>query len=314
MAENTGEITPIKGKGITRRDFLKIGGVGLLALLTGCSIPDSPQMTPIIPPKDTRKLPAPTPQGDKDIDESLMNAKEPPATQEQINYIRNNSRNPSDMILERLQGQTRLVGLGEMHNELDMELFANSIISRAAEQWLISFLALEIDVNKQGDIDNFMRTGEVSENLQQILNQHNNGYRQILDTAKARKLSILCVDNHNTNDRDDFMSRTIINYMSSHQSDKGLFYAGNGHMIERHDVLASELGDPYYSVLQINGQAEITKETVYYAALKAGITEPVGIDNVSQTPFSKATYGHPYELWSEYGRIADALVLLPPEK
>lgn len=288
-------------KKISRRDLLiKLGGAGLLALLARYKIPDVPQATPIIPPKD--------------IDESLMDAEKPSATQEQIDYIRNNSRNPTEMIMEKLQGRARIIGIGEMHNELDMEQFANGIIDHAAEQGLISFLALEIDVDKQPDIEIFMLTGVVNHSLQQILNLHNEGYRQILETARSRGLSVICVDNQNTSERDDFMSWSILNYMNNHPNDKGIFYAGSGHIIERYDVLASELAESYYSVLQINWRSEFTKDTVYDAALKAGITEPVGIDNISQTLFSKATYGHPYELWSEYGRVTDALVLLPPSK
>ena len=58
----------------------------------------------------------------------------------------------------------------------------------------------------------------------------------------------------------------------------------------------------------------MTGDTVYNALVQSGIQTPVGVDNIPQTPFSKATYGHPYELWSEYGKITDALVLLPPKK
>lgn len=301
---------------LSRREFLKLGGgasAGFFAwLLTGCKVPDHSTNTPIVSPGLYKTA---TPVPGNEIDQSLHDASKQAATSEQVSYLQQNQREPITMILEKLEGQVTVVGLGEMHNELDMELFANNVINQAVEKNLIQFLALEIDNTNQGDVDKFLHTGDISQNLQKILNQHNSGYRQILESARNHKLKVVCVDNHqNSERRDDYMSKTILRYLDSHQGSKGIFYGGSGHMITRFDILAGELGKRYYSVLQLNRRDSDSKDTVYNAMLQTGIKQPVGIDNVADSPFSKATYGHPYELWSEYGRITDALVLLPPSK
>lgn len=234
------------------------------------------------------------------------------ATPERVDYIRYHSKNPSQMIMQKLQGQTIIVGLGEMHRQLDMEQFANSIIDCVAKEKLIRFLALEIDVDNQPDIETFMHTGVVNDNLQQVLNTHNNGYRQILATAKKRGLSVICVDTRAYYGRYDSISRSVLDYSRDHPNEKGIFYAGNGHIIKRQNVLASELGDSFNSVFQVNERSEFIEPHIYDAALKAGITKPVGIDNISQTPFGEAKFGYHYELPSEYGQLVDSLVFLPP--
>ncbi|MBI4066872.1 hypothetical protein HY407_00670 [Candidatus Gottesmanbacteria bacterium] len=305
-------------KPLSRREFLKLGvegglGLAFLSFLKACNIPNSPASTPIVSPAAWATA---TPVPGVDIDMKLFDAKRPDATREQIDFLRNNGREPVEMILEKLQGSVSVVGLGEMHNELDMEQFANRVIGAAAERKLIQFVALEIDNSEQGQgqVDEFLRRGTISPELQKILNQHNTVYLSILETARNNQLPILCVDNHGSNDRDDFMSRRILSNLEAHPADKCIFYGGNGHMIERYDLLAGTLKDKYYSVFQLNDRNIGTGETVYNAMIQAGIKEAIGIDNVKQTPFSTATYGHPYELWSEYGRITDAIVLLPPKK
>ncbi|MFC1600528.1 twin-arginine translocation signal domain-containing protein [Patescibacteria group bacterium] len=318
MTEEGNEHIPVESikkvpKRVSRRDFLKLSGAGLLALMTGCKVSDQPQTEPIVPPQDADKLPpAPTAEADKDLDMSLMDAEKPEATPEQVDYLKEHRQEPIEMIIQKLEGNTRLVGIGEMHNELDMEQMANRVIDQASERGLIDFLALEIDTFRQTDIDEYLSTGEVNPGVQEVFNQHNTGYRQILDTARSRNLTVVCVDNHNVQKRDDYMSRAILTRLEERPNQKGLFYAGNGHIIERYDVLDEELGEAYYSVLQINEQSGFI-DTVYDAFHQSGITEPVALDDISNTPFSESTYGHPYELWSEYGRITDALVLLPKQ-
>lgn len=298
---------------LSRRDFLlffgSVAGGGFFSwLISACGgkVSDQPQNKPIVGPYTT----ATPPSGDA-LDYSKINAEKPTATPEQVEFLRKNQQEPVEMILKKLRGQVNVVGLGEMHNELDMELFAVQVMEKAAEQNLVQFLALEIDTVKQNDINHFLETGNITPGLQEVLNQHNTGYRTILETARSNKLKVLCVDNHDTGSRDDFMSKTILQYQSANPDSKGLFYAGNGHIIERFDILAGMLGNKYYSVSQINEKDILTRDTVYNAYIQSGINIPIGIDDIPRTPFSKATYGHPYELWSEYGRITDAIVLLP---
>lgn len=240
--------------------------------------------------------------------------------EEQIAYIRNHSEDPFQMILEKLQGQVRIVGLGEVHRELKMEQFANSIIDRAAKQKLISFLALEIGIDKQPDLEVFMRTGIVSDKLQkEILNHHKNEYKQILETARKRNLSVICVVDDITN-QDDFMKREILNYLKDYPGKKGIFYAGNAHIAKldnfmgKEDLLASELGESYYSVFQIQERSKVTDPGMYDSTFGSAIAKPIGIDNVSQTPLSKATFDFHHGDLSEYGQLTDALVILPAVK
>lgn len=315
--ESATSFTPNRNrKTLSRRDFLKLSGAALLAWLPECSPKPTPEPTRPEKKKEP-STPTPIPPKKKELDENLtkMNTEMSTPTKEQIDFIKNQGRNPVEMILERLKGDTRLVGLGEMHGELDIETFANNVIAQAAEQGLIGFLALEIDDDRQEDIDRFLETGKMNEDVQDVLRRHNEGYYKMLETVRKHHLPVLCVDNSNLSwrrgeYRGDYMSRKILSYMEQHPHQKGLCYVGNGHVIKRKNILAEELGNNYYSAITINHGSELY-DAVYLAALRAGITEPVGIDNVSSTPFSGLTYGHPHESWSEYGRITDSLIILP---
>ena len=262
----------VEPRPMSRRDFLKlagtVAGTGLLGALTGslagCSVLDKLQSEPII---------SPTP--------SL----------EQIAYLKEHGENPQEMIIEKLESDIKLVGLGEIHRQLDMELFANSVIAEAAKRELINFLALEIDTSKQIEVNVYLQTGIVTKEFEEVFRDE--GYKRIFETARQYKLSILCVDKNDSDERGNFMKGSILNYMRQNFNQKGIFYAGNWHIAKGQDLLTQELKDRYYSVIQINSD---TENIVYKAVIQAGITQPVGIDMVSKTPFSKIPHGYPYEL------------------
>src|SRR3989338_3152540 len=272
MLDGVENVPRIQTKKLSRREFIKLSGAagaGFFAwLLGGCKggVPDQPQSVPIVKPNAYATA---TPVLGDALDNSKLDAKKPIATTEQVEYLNKNKREPVEMILEKLRGQVRVVGLGEMHNELDMELFASDVVKKATEQKLIQFLALEIDSFKQSDIDTFLQTVNITPGLQEELTRHNTGYKAILEAARSANLKVLCVDNHNTSGRDDFMSKSILQFQEANPNSKGLFYAGNGHIIERFDILAGMLGDKYYSVLQINEQNIVTGDTVYNALVQS---------------------------------------------
>jgi hypothetical protein len=248
--------------------------------------------------------------GDGEID---MSRQENPApTKEQIDFISNNGQEPIRMITDKFQ-TVKIIGVGEQHNELDMENFANSVIKRAAEAHLINFLALEIDDKDQQSVNNFLQSGTIDDNLTKTFNQHNSGYKEIFETARKFNIPVLCVDDHKAESRQEHMDNSILNYLSEHPKEKGIFYVGAMHLIHRNSQLFSTLGDKFYSIDQLNDTELVTKKTSYAAYINSTKNKiQIGIENIQNTPFKDVTSGQPYELWSAYGKLYDAIVFLPP--
>jgi|GEM_PF-6815949 len=296
-------------KVFTRREAIKVGLLSLASISGGKRVVDIVGKLSSLADSDASSKKATSVNIDQG--ETLI---KPKATIEQIDYIKNFALDPIDMIVRKSREGTSVVGLGEMHNEIDIEEFANRVVGRLASLGIINFLSLEIDYSVQGEMNDYMETGEMGGKLQKELAKHNTGYKKILESAKEHGLVIVCADNNALDMRDDFMSLVNLLMLEKFPGAKGLFYAGNGHASRRLDLLAQKLGDKYVAALILNGKSEDVGDTVYDAYLKSEVSVPVGIDKPYKTPFSLCTYAQPYERWSEYGKISDALIILPPQK
>lgn len=274
---------------LSRREFVKItGAIAGAVVLESCGVQVKPTPTPEVPP---------------------IPDKNPPATQEQIDYIKDHGLDPYEMILSKLNGETRLVGLGETHRQLNEELFAADIIDKAVKEKRIQFLALEIIDEHQDGMDAFLADGTIDEALQQDLDTHKEGYLKILTLARAQNLAVICADSRSTPDRDTFMDERIVAYMNEHKKEKGIFYAGIAHIVERKHIIARVLGDAYYSVTQIDNDDK--KDTFFDAMKKSGMRKIVGIDHIGQTPFRYTPYGYFAADRTIYTFAFDAVVLHP---
>jgi hypothetical protein len=282
---------------INRRDFLKIGGVVASASL----------LTSLISPKHE--------------------------TSEYSRYF----QDPYQLAVKRLQSpKVKLLAIGEDHKQTDMELFSAKVVGMAANLRLIDFLAVEVDENLQQDMDSYLQSSKVSRGLRAYIEEkHTWAYWQILQAARKAGIAILCttsmakerpfgnldfpkmvsmdVSGRQKIGTDDFMSNMIIKDFKAGGYKKGIFHAGNSHVIkDEKDILSGELkGGAYYALMVLN--ATYTSNKAYQKYLEQAVTYPLAVDNVGQSPFSSFKFGQEQDVWSEYGKITDGLVFLPPK-
>lgn len=294
----------------TRREFLKLlGSYGLAtAILTllGGDVPHIDNKVKTQPEEDIYER----------FLKQVYGNERPLPVQEQIDFVRDWGEEPVEMILEKLERDVRLVGIGETHNQLEEQLFFSRVVRKAADRDLVGVLFIELDKAVQHDINSYLQGRKITKDLKtEVERLHGEGYWNILEAARDKNLRVICSRKKEYGPAQDiYMGEQIIQYLDTNPDQKGFFYAGNNHVVKGHNVqLHKDLGDEYYSVLQINNSYEAINDIVYLAAVRSGVSGSIGIDDVSETPFSKTDRNEPFERWSDkYGEITDALVVHVP--
>jgi hypothetical protein len=233
--------------------------------------------------------------------------------QRRVEYILKNQTNPFNMVLQKLRGHAQVVGIGELHKNPNAELFTGQVVRQAANLGLINFVALELDVSLQRDVDNFINTGGINENMQnKILNWHGPNYFEIFRAARTHGLDVVCVDSFPAGDkirnRDNRMSLRI-----SNQKSRGIFYAGQKHVVKSGNELSSIFEDLYYSAITLQVDKNPHDPRLYTlsnAVKDANIHSPIGLDNISSSPFKDDVYRID-SVQGVYGNIADGLIVFP---
>lgn len=224
-------------------------------------------------------------------------------------WANNHLQDPYTMILCKLSQDAQVVALGEIHREELMEQFAAQLVQQAARKDLIQFVALEIEYNRQSDVDYFLETGIVNKRLQTVLDLHGSYYFQLLKHARAYKLKVVCADTKSAPSRDTFMNEMILSYLNAFPNEHGIFYVGNGHVVKYQDKLAQELQDKYFAVVQLNYR-DANNDPIFQTIQKLKVPHSVGIDQIDASPFAQAMYPSflsPYP----YGDVADGAVIHP---
>ena len=228
-------------------------------------------------------------------------------TPDQINLFIANGKAPSSLVIEKINQGVRLVAIGETHKELPEELEASKILKilqDVSSQGLINFLALEIDDTLQKDVDAYQQSGVLSDAMRNILLDHNAGYVELLKAAHTNKIQVLCVDNHNVENRDEYMNQKLLGFLQENPAYRGIFYVGDLHVTKYLNSLSDGLGGEYYAIWQTDGG-----DTVYNSAIAAGFTQPVAIE-VNGSPFATVLWSTNLA-WSSYGNLTDAIIVDP---
>jgi hypothetical protein len=288
--------------GLSRRDFIKAGlGIAAGAGLTYLGMKLGSQGEKVRP--------------------------DPVLSPEQIEFLRSHTKEPSEVILGRLKAGARLVGVGEIHGYPEMFQLMSSVIDKAAQAGDVQFVGIEQDRKFQPHVDAYLNFGKMDYELKSLIHgdqvrSGTEGLQSMLEVARKRRVKVLCLDEQNLSldkwveeaaRRDHLMKQQILSYMSQYPDQRGFFYAGYAHVAKyRGEDLSDSLKESYSSVIQMNQEVE-EGEVLYRLIKQAGISRPIGIEDLHQSPFAKIRFGRYEGDWAEWGKVADAVIVYPPD-
>ncbi len=154
--------------------------------------------------------------------------------------INQKGRNPNEHAIDLMKNH-RVLGLGEMHTSPNpMRDFGKSIIADLKKAGA-THLALEIPIDVQGELDNFMKTGKIDKTKLPAL-LRDDDFMGILDEARKAELKIVCVDARHRDDRfsgsyvnrDKHMADGINDILDADENNKVVFWVGSLHLSRKY--------------------------------------------------------------------------------
>ncbi|BAY24536.1 hypothetical protein NIES2100_43310 [Calothrix sp. NIES-2100] len=202
--------------------------------------------------------------------------------------------------MERLVQENQLVCLGEFHNYEGRYMHSELIEVAAAHGAKVLFV--EVYADEQRTIDDFLQTGDFSRIAEFSEAKNANlafqrPYVKMLETARVSGMKIVAVDiNSDGATRDKHMAEAILNHFSDYPSDRGIFVAGQFHLMPRPFFVSTKSASTWLketltggvvtigrAYININEQSE---ELLNIWALMANASQPV-IVPTQNSPFFK---------------------------
>lgn len=164
-------------------------------------------------------------------------------------YVLTHSSNPHHLVLDLAQ-ENQIVMIGEDHANDAARIFMEEMMPLLKKSDF-QYLGLEIDSKYQGDMDDFLATGNTETPLFEENEFINPAYLQLLQSARDNELKVLCLDTHTNRPsspdklrRDEFMFRMLIYGILGENPDaKVTVYIGTGHIKENTIAASSSLGE-----------------------------------------------------------------------
>ncbi|HEY9717828.1 MAG TPA: hypothetical protein V6C69_10190 [Trichormus sp.] len=206
--------------------------------------------------------------------------------------------------IPKLLEQNRILILGETHlTPNPMRDFGASIMEQLHKSGA-KYLAVEIDSRAQPVLDEFMRTGKLTEELRNTLDKYapdlnNSDYIAMLTAARKAGMKIEAVDKprdppphtepgqpmpfsvvKQNEGRDDYMAQHIELLMHNDPSAKVVFWVGNMHGKNTNDFVAQQLKREYPTATVAS---EIPGTNDPASELARGAREPIAVSTSKAT-------------------------------
>lgn len=152
---------------------------------------------------------------------------------ERVEFLKRERKDPLELIKSYFQS-TSLVALGENHNSPAMENFVRNSLSKLKSAGLTDLVLEEYD-SYQGEVDQFLQTGQMSDALSDYLthgfirNDANHNLRvRLLEEARKLGLRVHFIDPGNVPDREQYLANKLIPVLNE-EGKRILMLYGNLH-------------------------------------------------------------------------------------
>lgn len=217
-----------------------------------------------------------------------------------VEFLREKAEDPFSLIRRKLNEGVRVLATGNNHSSRPQQEFYLELLDRVED---IDFLAVEIDVKYEEDVEEWLRSGKIDESVKKKVLARGNRLLDIVKKASKLGLKIIYADNERA-DKNLFMKQTIVDFLDANPNSRGLFFAGNLHVSmyqskaasEAGRLLKSELGDSFYTIHQIDyGSARLYKPPdadkfggtfLLDTVRKLNPNKSLAIPNLRMSPFS----------------------------